>query len=1205
MLLAASSMVALSLSALPAHADQLGPQIALNPGGGLLANGSDGLRFVINADSTQSYPGADSVIYRGTNQYCCSAGAPMLNIGGTLFGQAGPAFNLSNWTSLTVLATTGSTAVGNLTSSKGNASATVRYVATKNSLQYVMERHVSYTYPNDFVTESYTFTIPEGNTEQVKFYLGGDTAPGGSDSGLGVMMTAPVRTVISLNPNSGIQFGFREMPGSKPFDGATSQSFYTPYPLVEFGQDIGFYAQPGPGVHDAGLMVQWNLGSTPGTQTASMQQFASEQGTNLTAGFDREFAVAGESVLLNASIENTHTTAAAALDFQVTLPAGTTVAPGAQSNACGGTLTAPVGGTSTTVTGAQVGGLTSCVVTVPVVATTYGTYTMSAANVTTSGGLTNNVGTSSFYVPLAPEITVTDLGTLAVGAPIDTAISSLGAPPPSFAVTAGSLPAGLTLDAETGSLTGTPTTAGPYSVTITATNAGGSDSQLFTGAVERGTSGLGGTATPSSATYGDTVTLEVSDLPASATGTVAFTSGETTLCSVTLPATSCTTSADLVPATYPVQASYNGDDNWLPRNETVTSFSVAAAATTVSGALAEHTVRYGDDVSVSASVTPAAAGGTIAVSTAGQTLCTITLPATACTIEEDLAPGTHTIALAYSGDAPRYLASSAQAGTLQINRAVPAPAPDSPVVSTYGDDIELELPGLPTAATGTVTFSIDGDELCSYELDGDAESCTVDGGRPAGDYVIDVAYSGDDNFEPITEVIDLLIEKASTSIGAPAALTGTYGQAVTVAATGVPTGATGSLTVKLGNDTLCTVAASDGSSCALPADLPAGEHSLLVSYSGDTNHLGSDAVTVVTVERAGTEISVDDVIRTDRNVAASVEVSGLPAAATGTVTIVHDEQGVLCSFDVADASSCSTPAELLPGSWELTAVYSGDANHSGSEADFTLEIARDDTQVETAATLTGTFGTATTLTVSGLPTEATGDVTVSYDEAGTTVVLCTFAVPGTSSCELPAHLPAGDHELTVDYSGDVNHKPSSSRTALEVDKLATEILAADVVTTEVGSAAEISTSGLPETATGTITVSVAPAARAAARTAARTTPAAGAVLCSFDVTEASSCETSTTIAAGTYRILVAYSGDDNHVPSQTQGRFVVEDVVTDDGDDVKPDNGGSDNGKDARDSGQLPDTGAPFAWLLAPLGLALLASGATFVYASRRRHEVL
>lgn len=53
----------------------------------------------------------------------------------------------------------------------------------------------------------------------------------------------------------------------------------------------------------------------------------------------------------------------------------------------------------------------------------------------------------------------------------------------SYTVTAGSLPSGTSLNSSTGAITGTPTTQGPYSFTITASNAYGSTSASFSGFV--------------------------------------------------------------------------------------------------------------------------------------------------------------------------------------------------------------------------------------------------------------------------------------------------------------------------------------------------------------------------------------------------------------------------------------------------------------------------------------------------------------------------------------------------------------------------------------------------------------------------------------------------------------------------------------------------------------------------------------------------
>lgn len=385
-------------------AAQVGPaqQITLNPGGGILTNGSDGIRFTVNSDTAtgnpnSAYPGADAVVYRNTYQYCCSAGAPMLNIGGTLYGQAGPAYGSATWNSVEVLSTSGATSLGARTSATGNSSATIRYTVVHGGLTYTVTRAVSYVYPNDYVTDHYTFAIPDGNTATVKFYLGGDTAPGSSDVGYGIMLTSPVRSVISLNTSSQIMFGLREVAGSKLFDGATSQSFFTPYGTVQSGGNIGFVVTGSN--HDAGLMMQWNLGSTPGTQTASLQQFATQQGTNLNAVFSTNSTNIDVPATLDVSIVNTVLSTINGLGYTLTLPSGLVIGTGPQSTTCGGTLTATTGTAVVTLSGASVASGSNCVVSLPVVSGAAGTYAISSSSFSAlAGALTNNVGASALTV---------------------------------------------------------------------------------------------------------------------------------------------------------------------------------------------------------------------------------------------------------------------------------------------------------------------------------------------------------------------------------------------------------------------------------------------------------------------------------------------------------------------------------------------------------------------------------------------------------------------------------------------------------------------------------------------------------------------------------------------------------------------------------------------------------------------------------------
>lgn len=388
--------------------------IVLNPGGGVLPDGSDGIKLVLNgAAGISPFTGADQVYFANTVQWCCTATNPMLNVGGTLFGEAGPAYNATNWTSISIVNITGANEVltvgSNTVSSTdtGSANVTVRYIATKNSLEYQIDRNISYTYPNNFFTENYTFTIPAGNTEMVKFYQGGDAAPGSSDSGQGFSVSSPTVAAYEVNASSGIYISYQEVIGGTPFDGLWAASYYTPYPIIQSGGDIGFQADTA--LHDAGLSMQWTLGSAPGTILRTMITQAGFQSTQATASFSAGSITGGQPVSLNFQIVNTNFSAQNNLVFSATLPSGLTIL-GAPTSTCGGTLSAGTGSSIISLTGGSVNSGTNCSITIPVTGPT-GSYTWNDQSLVVTSPLEKGFSTSALVIAAssttAPELAAT------------------------------------------------------------------------------------------------------------------------------------------------------------------------------------------------------------------------------------------------------------------------------------------------------------------------------------------------------------------------------------------------------------------------------------------------------------------------------------------------------------------------------------------------------------------------------------------------------------------------------------------------------------------------------------------------------------------------------------------------------------------------------------------------------------------------------
>jgi hypothetical protein len=564
-----------------------------------------------------------------------------------------------------------------------------------------------------------------------------------------------------------------------------------------------------------------------------------------------------------------------------------------------------------------------------------------------------------------------------------------------------------------------------------------------------------------------------------------------------------------------VTATYSGDGNYNGATATGASFTVTKAPTSMTESAAPATIPYGTADTVSVAGLPAGATGTVTFTSGGSTLCVATLPALSCATPVTLTPATYPVTATYSGDA-NYSGTTALGAaftvTLSSTSMTESAAPSS---VQYGTSDTLSVSGLPGGATGTVTFTSGGSTLCVAALP--STSCSTSTSLVPGTYPVTATYSGDTNYHGTTATgASFTVVKADTSMiesASPPSIG--YGSQDTLSVTGLPAGATGVVTFTSGGSTLCTTTLP-ATSCQTATTLVPGTYPVTATYPGDSNYKGTTATGAsFTVTRANpgfTESAAPSSV--PYGTADTLSDSGLPADATGTVTFTSG--GATLCVAVIPATSCDTSSTLAPGTYPVTATYSGDSNYNGSTAtgaSFTVTKA-DTSMTESAAPSTIPYGTQDTLSVAGLPGDATG--TVTFSSGGSP--LCTATLP-LISCQTSATLAPGTYPVTATYSGDADYRSTTatgaSFTVTKADPSFTESAAPSSV--PYGTADTLSAAGLPGDATGTVTFT-----------------SGGNTLCVAEL-PAISCQTSSTLDPGTYPVTATYSGDGNYDPSVATG----------------------------------------------------------------------
>jgi hypothetical protein len=262
-------------------------------------------------------------------------------------------------------------------------------------------------------------------------------------------------------------------------------------------------------------------------------------------------------------------------------------------------------------------------------------------------------------------------------------------------------------------------------------------------------------ASTNATAIGESVTLTANLTPATATGEVAFYNGSTAIGTANVSAGVATLNTTFsASGNLNLTASFDGNASWKPStSNTVSLFVSGNTPDTVTLQVTPSTLVIGYSATLAATISPAAATGTVTLYDGTRALDVTTITGgTANFVETFMSAGPQSLTAVYSGDTT-YISAASTPVTLNVSNPGPTPTTTTLTLSEAsgytGDDITLTANVNPASATGQVDFYDNGILL---------ETVVLSNGTAAwsqvfledGDNSITAVYDGDVTYSSST-----------------------------------------------------------------------------------------------------------------------------------------------------------------------------------------------------------------------------------------------------------------------------------------------------------------------------------------------------------------------------------------------------------------------------------------------------------------------
>jgi hypothetical protein len=447
---------------------------------------------------------------------------------------------------------------------------------------------------------------------------------------------------------------------------------------------------------------------------------------------------------------------------------------------------------------------------------------------------------------------------------------------------------------------------------------------------------------PNPSPPGQPVTLTATVTPASATGTVTFLEGSTTLGTAALNAGTATfTISTLATGSHVLTASYAGDARNGASTANPVTETVGLSTTTTTLSVTPASSTSGQTVTLTATVSPASAVGSVTFQDGSTILGTTALNAGSATLTTaTLATGSHPLTASYGGDTRNGASTSSPVTETVGLSTTTATLSVTPASSALGQAVTLTAAVNPASASGSVTF-MDGSAIVGTAAVNVGTATFTTSTLATGSHLLTASYSGDSKngastSNPVTETVS---KQTSTTVLSVSSTSSAPGQPVTLTAAVTPSSATGSIVFLDSQAVLGNVTLAGGTAVFTTSTLGAGKHALSASYSGDSRNGASISNSFVETVASGSPIQITSP-STPVALFVSVAWSQTFKATGGTPpyqwTLPSNslpDVALTASSDTAVLSG--TPA--TPGVYQLT-VRLQDSSSQSTQAPLTLTV---------------------------------------------------------------------------------------------------------------------------------------------------------------------------------------------------------------------------------------------------------------------------